>query len=198
MLEKQKSVLEQMTGWLKDTVNYAKKFKDEFAQILPEYLISHGKNRKTIIMIVNVHSSNKDKIDAEYKLDAQTLPTQGDWKIKMLVVESKNKEILNAMQFKLVGDYLCYRHDEEMQLNIRKLENIKNLEHIKLDHIYEADKRLKKHTTFDKISQSSSLHYRLNEYKLPKEQDVDKDLIDVVIGNQSYVYDLNEPGMGAL
>ena len=47
MLEKQKSVLEQMTGWLKDTVNFANKFKDEFVQISPEYLISQGKNRKT-------------------------------------------------------------------------------------------------------------------------------------------------------
>ena len=49
-------------------------------------------------MIVSVHSSNNDKVDADYNLDVQTLPIQDkDWQIKMLVVESKNQEILHHM-----------------------------------------------------------------------------------------------------
>ena len=37
---------------------------------------------------------------------------ENGWKISLIVIQSHDPDILNKMDFKLVGPNICYRHEE--------------------------------------------------------------------------------------
>ena len=96
-------------------------------------------------MITSVHTSFLDSTETtDYELSLKTISIEKGWKIQLIVVESENKNILDDLSFDVIGEYLCYRHNEENQLNMKSLLIEQgDVQSIDLSHILKGDKKLK-------------------------------------------------------
>ena len=81
----------------------------------------------------------------------------------MILVESENKNIFETLTFKVIGDYLCYRHIEEEKLFVKDISHEKSKTRvIDLTHLIGDNDELKKHISFAGISRYSFLRYNFD------------------------------------
>ena len=76
------------------------------------------------------------------------------------MVETKKKDFFKTFSFKIIGDFICYRHGKEKQLNILKPNDRKFKKMIDLEGLIK-DIEEKQHITYEGISKDSFLHHRL-------------------------------------
>ena len=85
---------------------------------------------------------------------------QDGQKIKIILVESQNKAIFDSLNYKVIGDYLCYRHNEDSKIFIKRLNDEQGkTREIDFGHLIKGDDELKRHTTFARIGKYSFLRY---------------------------------------
>lgn len=48
-------------------------------------------------------------------------PDQQNWTVKLFLIQSKDRDVINKMEFKFVGDNLCYRHEEQNYITITSM-----------------------------------------------------------------------------
>ena len=116
-----------------------------------------------------------------------------------MMVVSKDDKILEGLQTRVVGDYLCYRLHQEQKITFRNLNDFQQKHEINLENLLKQDKTLIKYVVFDGLSNQSFLRFKENHFGTKTELGSNGmkffkpgHLLNVTIKNSSYVYDLDK------
>ena len=71
-------------------------------------------------MFATVKTQIKNVSPENYEIDLHPIDMNG-WLIKVILIKSEIQNIFETFDFKAIGDYLCYKQENETKIRVNKI-----------------------------------------------------------------------------